>query len=84
MLESEVGKAAALIEVWLVDEVPSSLETVCALNVVSKGSTFSERMAGLALGQRGMSVSQTLELGKGVSEGSRVFLFENGLGIPRD
>ncbi len=62
-----------MIEVGLVDEVPSALETVGALNVVSKSSTFSEGMAGLALGQRGMSVSQTLELGKGVSEGSRVF-----------
>ena len=73
LLEGEVGEVTALIEVGLVDEVPSALETVGALNVVSKSSTFSEGMAGLALGQRGMSVSQTLELGKGVSEGSRVF-----------
>ena len=73
-----------MIKVGLVDEVPSALETVGALNVVSKRSTFSEGMFGLALGQRGMSVSQTLEFGKGVSESSWVFFFKNGLGIPRD
>ena len=64
--------------------MPSTLETVGAFDVVGKSSTLSERMAGLALDQRGMSVSQTLELGKGVGEGSGIFLFENRLGIPCD
>ena len=75
LLEGEVGKAATLIEVGLVDEVPSTLETVGAFDVIGKSSTLSERMAGLALGQRSMSVSQTLELGKGVGEGRGIFLF---------
>ena len=68
----------------MVDEVPSILETVGAFDVIGKSSTLSERMAGLALGQRSMSVSQTLELGKGVGEGSRIFFFENALGVPCD
>lgn len=68
----------------MVDEVPSTLETVGAFDVIGKSSTLSERMAGLALGQRSMSVSQTLELGKGVSEGSGIFLLENALGVPCD
>lgn len=68
----------------MVDEVPSTLETVGAFDVIGKSSTLSERMAGLTLGQSSMSVSQTLELGKGVGEGSGIFFFENGLGIPCD
>lgn len=68
----------------MVDEVPSTLETVGAFDVIGKSSTLSERMAGLALGQRSVSVSQTLELGKGVSEGSGIFLLEYALGVPCD
>lgn len=84
LFEGEVGKAATLIKVRLVDEVPSALETVGALNVISESSTLSEGVAGLTLGQRGMGVSQTLELSKGVGEGSGVFLFKDRLGLPCD
>jgi len=82
--EGEVRKAATLIEVGLVDEVPSALETVGALDVISKSSTLSEGMAGLALGQRGMSASQTLELQKGVGECCGILLFKDSLGVPCD
>lgn len=84
LFEGEVGKAATLIKVRLVDEVPSALETVGALNVISESSTLSEGVAGLTLGQRGMGVSQTLELSKGVGEGSGVFFFKDRLGLPCD
>jgi len=84
LLEGKVGKATTLIEVGLVDEVPSTLETVGAFDVIGKSSTLSKRMAGFALGQRSMSLSQTLELKKGVGEGSGIFVFKNGFGIPCD
>lgn len=83
MHEGEVGKTAALIEVGLVDEVPSALETIGALNIISKSSTFSKGMIGLALSQRGMGFGKTVELSKGVCESSWVFSFENSLCVPR-
>ena len=68
----------------MVDEVPSTLETVGALYVIGKSSTLSKGMAGLALDQRSMSASQTIELHKGVSEGSGIFFFKDSLGVPCD
>lgn len=60
LCEAEVRKTTALIEIRLVDEVPCALETVGALDVISKSRTFCERMTRFAFSQRGMSLSQTI------------------------
>ncbi len=49
-----VGELATLVEVWLVDKVPRSLEAVGALDVVSKGCALNEGVVHLSCDKTGV------------------------------
>ena len=82
LLEGIIRKITTLVKVRLVDEVPSTLETVGALDVIGKSSTLCEGMGTLALRQGSVCACQSTKFLQSGCESSGIFFFKNGLGVP--
>lgn len=70
--ETEVTEGATLVEVWLIDEVPSALPRVAlTLDVVGKGGAFDERIIAFIGGEAGVVLLKRLKFGLGGGKGVR-------------
>lgn len=64
VLESVVRKRTALVKVGLIDEVPSSLEAIGALDVIGESSSLCEGVVDFASDQAGMRFFEGVQLSK--------------------
>jgi hypothetical protein len=70
--------------VGLIDEVPSCLEAVLGLDIVSESSTLGEGVVDLTFGEGRLGHLEGMELGESSFKDSGVFVFEEALGLGGD